>query len=179
MVDVHEWSKATFGAQSPMRPILGIGEEIAEYFESLGGHAEETMDALADIGIFFMDFCGSTGVELIDKETDESASADTKLFAAYGYLCHIVLKTEQKIKGMDDPAKAKEALTSAANAFWSVFTSFVALNHKVDIRPEMQKTFDTIVAKRTNKSLKAASINSIPEPKDQGSMALETEKEGR
>jgi len=162
--EVHEWSKKTFGAQSAMRPLLGIAEEIGEYLESLGGPEADTVDALADIGIFFCDFCGISGVSFDFKVegTTEDYCNNTTLFMAYADVCHVVLKTEQKIKGMDDPTKAKAALEKAVAHFWEVLVSFCHWNHKLNLQEAMKDVFSKVVAKRTPSTLKAAPMNTGP-----------------
>jgi len=73
--EVVQWSEKNFGKQDPYRPLLGVCEEVGElahHFlkmrQGIRGdsvyHLNGIKDAVGDILIYLMDFCGKMGIDL-------------------------------------------------------------------------------------------------------------------
>lgn len=168
--DVKKWATETFKTQigdKDINPLLGIGEEFAEYLEA--ETVEDKLDALADAGIFFFDFISKKGLKEEDLESDfecdrVSVGID-HLMRAAGKLNHVVLKTAQKIRGLEDPKVAKERLVEASQQMWATLKAFTLWNHEKELLPLMQTTFDAIVSKRTHATLQEKKDDSEPSTK--------------
>lgn len=75
--EVEVWSHKNFGSQPSWCPLLGISEEVGElahaYLKRQQGirgtteeHNEAIKDAVGDIMIYLLDFCGREGINLED-----------------------------------------------------------------------------------------------------------------
>jgi len=106
--EVYEWSFANFGDQSSLKPLLGVFEEIGEYYEA--ETIEDKDDAVADAMIYIADFTARRGIDLglvvsrIDAlgPMSSSRSRERCCIIDEGKLCHSVLKLEQGIRGNED-----------------------------------------------------------------------------
>lgn len=78
------WSAENFGPQSPLLPLLGIGEELGELHHAVlkreqgirkdEDHLAMEKDAIGDMCIYLMDYCSRRGfvlMELIEDAWDE------------------------------------------------------------------------------------------------------------
>ena len=85
----YEWSRANFGPQDPMLPLLGIMEEVGELCHAVlkrkqnirhnEDHLANEKDAIGDIVIFMMDYCNRRGfnlLQLINKAWEEVQQRD-------------------------------------------------------------------------------------------------------
>lgn len=124
--DQIEWSTRNFGQQPPHRPMLGIIEEMCELEEAqmlagdIGKEAADSvtlssdaeLDAIGDIAIYMLDYCGKRGwrmQELWDARAYPEWLADFTFgddndgmpyFAPFiRRLAHSQLKGEQNIRG--------------------------------------------------------------------------------
>lgn len=71
----YEWSKANFGPQDPMLPLLGVVEEVGELCRAVlkrkqgirmdEDHLRMEKDAIGDIVICMMDYCNRRGFSLL------------------------------------------------------------------------------------------------------------------
>lgn len=105
--EVGEWSHRNFGDQNglgPIAPLVGIVEEIGEYYESKT--LANAIDSLCDIVVYAADLCSRCGVSV-------NFSFDSKLFDKYGFvhdlsrsqsclgrISHVLLKRSQGIRGI-------------------------------------------------------------------------------
>lgn len=124
-----EWSVRNFGQQPAHRPMLGIIEELCELDEALLLHedTEESqkpvLDAIGDVAIYMLDYCGKRGWNLQDFREHQRPSDNFEDFTfgdnADGFppvtpfirkLSHSQLKGEQNIRG--GLAKHDEVLQS-------------------------------------------------------------------
>ncbi len=104
--EVYEWSVDNFGDQSYINPLLGIIEEIGEYWETYeNGDVEDRKDAIADCLVFMADFTArkeikmSLVIQCADEWNSQSfASASVQSIILVGRLCHYVLKDNQGIR---------------------------------------------------------------------------------
>jgi len=102
--EVHTWSLQNFGEQPSLNPLLGVIEEIGEYYSS--DSLEDKMDSVADAMIYIADFAARRGMslDLIVKRIGSCGplssphSRDECCIIDIGNLCHSVLKLEQGIR---------------------------------------------------------------------------------
>ena len=104
---VNEWSLKNFGNQGYINPLLGIGEEIGEFFEaSMECNGPEQVDAVGDIMIYLMNFAGAYKegwndlgnlLHSFDHDNPNFPFA-THIPAAYGKMLQGVLKRRQGIR---------------------------------------------------------------------------------
>lgn len=141
--EISAWSRTNFGSQvskqngvvlGPLAPLLGIAEELCEYadayshpmsFESIPEYEIETLDALADLMIYLLDYASRSGFAVsitVDElhETMYQKIVDANL-VQNGFdpvlpenpvlaiamklqrLLHLNLKAHQGIRGLSDP----------------------------------------------------------------------------
>lgn len=75
--EVREWSDRNFGNQDPIKPFLGVVEEVGELSHAVlkeqqairgGGDRlasfDAKVDAVADILIYLLDFCSRSQIDL-------------------------------------------------------------------------------------------------------------------
>jgi NTP pyrophosphatase (non-canonical NTP hydrolase) len=76
-LEIEAWSVRNFGKQPSWCPLLGVTEEVGElshaYLKRQQGirgtteeHNEALRDAVGDIMIYLLDFCGREGINLED-----------------------------------------------------------------------------------------------------------------
>ena len=102
--EVYTWSLKNFGEQTPLKPLLGVFEEIGEYYESES--TVDRYDAVADAMIYIADFTARWGMELglVVKRIgtfgplSSSHSREECCIIDVGKLCHSVLKMGQGIR---------------------------------------------------------------------------------
>lgn len=153
---VEAWSRENFGDQKGIEhlaPLIGIGEEIGELVDAIQGvERDKVRDAIADIAIYFLDFCSRSGV-MISDFTDFSYVGDIPdsvraLSFEYGKLCHVSLKRHQGIRGFDADDHYRRSLATACSCFLSTI-DYVALvetgRHAHDLAAE---TWSNIVSRR-------------------------------
>ena len=101
------WSEKNFGKQPARLPHLGIIEELGELGVAYGNDSmDEVLDAVGDVGIYALDFCGKKGWSLHDFWetrawfTDEVANLpNMRIHVLVKRLAHHQLKGEQGIRG--------------------------------------------------------------------------------
>lgn len=79
--DVGAWSRENFGDQPRVLPLLGICEELGEYCAA--NSADDELDALADIGIFMLDFCSRSSINLEYELVVRAPRARPRKFQQY------------------------------------------------------------------------------------------------
>jgi|JI9StandDraft_1071089.scaffolds.fasta_scaffold26938_9 NTP pyrophosphatase (non-canonical NTP hydrolase) len=116
--EIGKWSEENFGDNGMgefkhCRPLMGITEEYGEYIDAT--RMDDIRDALADMGIYCLDFCYQTGcvIQEVDWEGLE-------LESCLGKMNRIVLKRIQKIRGYDDDNKFESELTFYCSCFFHV-----------------------------------------------------------
>jgi NTP pyrophosphatase (non-canonical NTP hydrolase) len=120
--EVSEWSNRNFPNNKPHHPLLGIVEELGEFFSAMS--EEDEADAVADALIYCADYAARNGLvmlELADNETVFNEEAISKL-------CHYHLKGEQGIR-----YKAEEILHLKQTAFMAVVGHIIAMADIQDI----------------------------------------------
>lgn len=137
---ITKWSQSNFG-NTPveylsigengvelnwMAPLLGMGEEIGELSKQSMPDGirwydlHETVDAIADIGIYFCDYLGrrKTPYSFSKIHTPVPKQFCAMMASAYGSILHCELKHAQRIRGMDDPEKFAKAHSHACAMFY-------------------------------------------------------------
>jgi len=104
-----EWVRKNFGDRPPWMPLMGICEEIGEWYEACNaGCPDAQKDALADIVIFVSDYCSGRGWSLVDVWTDSffesghGLADPVGMSICIGRIQHHYLKEEQGIRGSAD-----------------------------------------------------------------------------
>lgn len=103
------WSEKNFGQQPARLPHLGILEELGELGVAFLTHnMAEIEDAVGDVGIYALDFCGKKGWSLanfwenrawFDGSDDGILQHSLHIFQLTKRLAHHQLKGEQGIRG--------------------------------------------------------------------------------
>lgn len=104
------WSERNFGSQLARLPHLGIIEELGELGTALANdNLDEVLDAVGDVGIYALDFCGRKGWSLhtfwearawFPAEQEQAApNANLRIHLLVKHLAHHQLKGEQGIRG--------------------------------------------------------------------------------
>lgn len=102
------WSERNFGKQHARYPLIGILEELGELGVAFNkDDRPEVLDAVGDVGIYALDFCGKKGWSLSDFwearkwfDAEEDHSWHTMhIFQLTKKLAHHQLKGEQGIRG--------------------------------------------------------------------------------
>ncbi len=102
------WSERNFGQQPARLPHLGIIEELGELGSAYElDDIDQVRDAVGDVGIYALDFCGKMKWNLADFWNDrvwfDNESGDNtarrRIFTLVRRLAHHQLKGEQGIRG--------------------------------------------------------------------------------
>lgn len=98
------WSKKNFGEQPAYRPMLGMIEELCELQQAWDDkNKPEIIDAIGDVGIYMLDYCGKRGWSLAEiwEYSQSSMYLETPwvIFPSIRKLAHHQLKGEQNIRG--------------------------------------------------------------------------------
>lgn len=168
-IDVAIWSTRNFGHQQSkvdpdlflgsLAPLLGIGEELGEYFEE--GKLEDSLDALADMGVYLCDYAAREGFTLPDMveaynsipQEEHSMDAVAGLAIYLGRLFNCTLKRHQGIKGMDNRDAYVEKRDAAVRGLLTCLDRCVAEEHpeagrERDFTELLDETYQNIVKKR-------------------------------
>ncbi|WP_211250847.1 nucleoside triphosphate pyrophosphohydrolase family protein [Haladaptatus cibarius] len=118
--EVGEWSKANFGTQPTVNPLLGVTEELGELVEHIETRdrvTEHELDCVGDMLVYLADFCYRRGLHC--QTTSKSENLDDGYYddplngvnIAIGYLNRSVLKRRQGIhldeSRVDDEAEQR------------------------------------------------------------------------
>ena len=95
------WTLHNFGNRPAWQPLIGMAEEIGEFFEAINHEDKDgAFDGIADTVIFLADFCNLNTFDL------ETLYQEAKIFlpvgalvSEYGKLAHHFLKKTQGIRG--------------------------------------------------------------------------------
>lgn len=154
-----DWSYRNFGKQPDVFPLLGIAEELGEFFEA--SKNRDKVDALCDVAIYSMDYATRRGWQLSQIIEDNlpliadnpvvqaMAQSDCPMMVALGRLNHAHLKEAQGIRGnaADHVAAAKVAL---AGIFLECAAEFYFLpqSSKVSFVEAISAIWSEVVVKR-------------------------------
>ena len=111
--EIKIWEFHNFGINTPERCLLGIVEEIEEFFAARSeGNVTETKDALGDIMIFTINYCTALRLDaqlLWDISLKGDMASLGSNYAEYqmalriiGNLSHSTLKLQQCIRGNNE-----------------------------------------------------------------------------
>lgn len=155
---ITAWSFSNFGEQRSkcnpltqlghLAPLLGVTEEIGEYFEATAKGCEDGVkDAIADTIIYLLDFMSRLDLDIEDYET-ENVQDVTELIEELGRLNHHVLKMHQGIRGYEDTEFALNEIKETVYSLFDILHEICAIE---GIGPPFvlaTTTFFEIVSKR-------------------------------
>lgn len=98
------WSEKNFGKQPAYRPMLGMIEELCELQQAWDRKDKpEIIDAIGDVGIYMLDYCGKRGWSLDEvwARAQHGVNVETywNVIPSILKLAHHQLKGEQNIRG--------------------------------------------------------------------------------
>lgn len=108
-VQLYRWQVRNFDLQPASRFVLGIVEEVGELGEAAeSGDEEAILDAIGDICVYATQLANAHRLDfgvllLATSERQPTQPVDVTL----GRIAHAVLKTEQRIRGYDNPEKGR------------------------------------------------------------------------
>ena len=120
-VRLAAWQSRNFGVPTTTQIACGVVEELGEWLTSDPGPA--AADAVGDTLIYCAQLCTSYRMSLIEIIRDQDVPCGDDAFAAAGLLCHVALKGEQRIRGLEDLALARVAIAAAIAAIASALDS--------------------------------------------------------
>lgn len=122
--EVSAWSLRNFGPQPAWQPMLGMVEELGEFFaarELASGHTSDSQvanfrlqmaDAIADGAIYMVNLCTTAGLEFQNIYTHLPTApqdlSDAQVTGVLAAACHAVLKEAQGIRGYDVKRRREE-----------------------------------------------------------------------
>jgi hypothetical protein len=110
-VNLIRWEVHNFGVQAKWTSALGSFEELGELLEAVEEADEEgVLDAIGDFMVFSVNLCTKLGLDFDAINTyalgrvGSFSGMDTliAIWKGVGTLSHVLLKTEQQIRGYDD-----------------------------------------------------------------------------
>lgn len=131
---IRAWQLEQFGDSPIWQLVLGIGEELGEFAESLD--TAEELDALADMTVYSMQLCSHLHLQFsaflpeVMHGTRPVAPAEelAELAAGVGKIQHAVLKRVQGIRGMNNDTRFMQVVAVALRGLVG------AINHAIDRR---------------------------------------------
>lgn len=132
-VRLCRWQNHNFGPTPLWRNVLGMSEELGEYFAAVvDADVHEQLDAIGDMGVFLAQACTSLRVDLGTLLHATPAASELKelLPIGIGQLAHAALKHEQKIRGFDDVDLFRE---QAADAAITILEGLEAVSNSLDV----------------------------------------------
>lgn len=174
---ITKWSQSNFG-NTPveylsigengvelnwMAPLLGMGEEIGELSKQSMPDGirwydlHETVDAIADIGIYFCDYLGrrKTPYSFSKIHTPVPKQFCAMMASAYGSILHCELKHAQKIRGMDEVPVFLAAHEQACGKFYESLCMGCERIVGMKLEDVINDVFTRTVSKRDWKKNKA------------------------
>ncbi len=110
-VRLAAWQSNNFGVPTTTQIVCGVGEELSEFDASEPDSAEED-DAVGDVLIYCAQLC--TAYRLSLRELVGNMPGGAAPFGLeHGLLCHVALKGEQRIRGLDDRSLARVGIAAA------------------------------------------------------------------
>lgn len=149
-VRLTRWATSQFGTGSDLTDGLGIVEELGEFVEaSIPSSQEEMEDAIGDTIIYTTQLCTGNRLDFHTLwEEAKNRQIDTKistsdLVIAVAKLCHVILKTEQQIRGYCSKHEARQPLAYAIVKFLAVFHRFTsdAYRLRFGVKPDYEKIY--------------------------------------
>lgn len=114
-VQLYRWQVRNFDLQPAARFVLGIVEEVGEMGEAVEHDDRDAiLDAIGDACIYATQLATTQRLDFgallwASQELAHSQPVDVAL----GRIAHAVLKTEQRIRGFDDPEKGRFEVANA------------------------------------------------------------------
>lgn len=111
-VRLASWQSRNFGVPTTTQIVCGIGEELAEWEAADDGAT--AADAVGDTLIYCAQLCTAYRMALssIVLRAASFRCSDNHTRAG-GLLCHVALKGEQRIRGLDDRGLARVGIAAA------------------------------------------------------------------
>lgn len=167
-LEVGKWSRHNFGNQTStvtkqvhgsLHPLLGIGEEIGELFDSVTGTEDQQQamehDALGDIAVYLCDFACRESI-IIDtllrkrKAPPNGYPLDalTGLVSSMGRLYHTMLKHHQGIRGFDVNVTFKNHRDAQVVRLWRYLDKMCRVRHNQSAVDVLSTVWAKVVEKR-------------------------------
>lgn len=114
-VQLYRWQVNNFDLQPAGRFVLGIVEELGELGEAVEAEDRDAiLDAVADVCIYATQLATAHRLDFgVLIAAGRELSASTSVDVSVGRMAHAVLKTEQRIRGYDDPEKGRFEVAQA------------------------------------------------------------------
>lgn len=105
--EVEAWAVRNFGQSPPFQPLLGLFEEIGEFYQA-GAEVLSTkrhemlVDAIGDQCVYALNLCAKVGIDFGRDVANTQVQTVTvrELLGVIGALSHAELKNNQGIRGM-------------------------------------------------------------------------------
>ena len=112
-VRLASWQSNNFGVPTTTQIACGVVEELAEWDAAEPDSAEED-DAIGDVLIYCAQLCTAYRMSLRELLGNMSkwAVPDDRSVGSSGLLCHVALKGEQRIRGLDDRGLARVGIAA-------------------------------------------------------------------
>jgi hypothetical protein len=113
-VRLAAWQSNNFGVPTTTQIVCGVVEELAEWEAADEDDAAAAADAVGDTLIYCAQLCTAYRMALssIVMRAASYRCSDNHTKAA-GLLCHVALKGEQRIRGLDDRGLARVGIAAA------------------------------------------------------------------
>lgn len=121
-IDLHRWAQEMFNGQPQFYAALGISEEVGELDLALQNNDEEEIkDSIGDVLVYTTQLCTSNRLDFRTLTNDFVSYFDfehykpdlSQIPATVGRVSHLVLKREQRIRGMENKDFYRLNLSSA------------------------------------------------------------------
>ncbi len=126
--EVSDWAARNFGENPPELLMLGIIEEIAEFFDPANLSRESLCDALGDQAIYALNLCDKVGLDFAKDIANDLNQPqhfhERQMLGFLGLGCRAILKHAQGIRGMD--SDARRAHLNMTVALWFRWAQGVA-----------------------------------------------------
>jgi len=102
-IELMRWERNNFGLQPPWTGLLGIFEELGELDEAID--FDDQVDAVGDVLVFASNLLVKyrLGIAPIMGNLKDAPELDPiYMLESMGWASHVMLKSEQKIRGYDD-----------------------------------------------------------------------------
>ena len=151
---VSEWARRNFGSPGAYQPMLGLIEEIGEYFAAdelafVRDKQEKKEDAIADQVIYALNLADECGIQLGDiiKIAYPQNFTERQLLGALALCSRAVLKHDQGIRGFDH-AKRRVTMETGLRVWASWAQSQCGMMLAIPLYGCARRVWDDIVSKR-------------------------------
>lgn len=132
--DVVAWATKNFGDNPIWQPMLGLVEEVGEYFVAInnGGSRSEMEDALGDQCVYALNLCEKAGIsfsEDIATKEDRKYIKPDELLVALALSSRAILKNAQGIRNFT--WETRRDYLRLHLGFWYQWACWEAISHSM------------------------------------------------